>query len=170
MTVVRKTQALRLLEKQGIPYEEVLFPQTIHDALGVAAYAGLDPDEVFKTLVVLAGATPGPALFLEPATATLDLKRAALGMGVKRLEMASHAEAERLTGLKVGGISALALVSKPWAVFLDQRAQGLERIVVSAGVRGRNVRLRTADFIRVTGARWIDAAREADPSTRPDAP
>jgi Cys-tRNA(Pro)/Cys-tRNA(Cys) deacylase len=163
----RKTTALRLLDRQGIPYEEVVFPEGIHDALGVATFAGLAPEIVFKTLVVLPS-KPGarPALFLEPAGATLDLKRAAEAMDVKRLEMASHAQAERLTGLKVGGISALALTHKHWPVFLDRRAQTLEQIVVSAGERGRNVRLRVADFITVTGARWADAARETAPSPK----
>ena len=126
----------------------------------VAAYTGVPPGQVFKTLVVLT-APPGgrPALILGPADATLDLKRAAQAMRVERLEMASHAQAEQLTGLKVGGISALALTHKRWPVFLERRAEPLETIVVSAGQRGRNVRLRVADFIAVTGAQWIDASR-----------
>ena len=153
-----KTQAQRLLERRGIDYQEIVFPETIHDAVGVAAFAALPASEVYKTLVVLAGSSP--ALILEPADAALDLKSAARAMGVKRVEMASHAQAEQLTGLQVGGISALALTHKHWPVFLDRRAEGKETIVVSAGQRGRNLRLRVADFVEVTGARWIDAARE----------
>jgi Cys-tRNA(Pro)/Cys-tRNA(Cys) deacylase len=156
-----KTQALRLLDQRGVRYEEVTFPEDIHDARGVAQFAGLQPGEVFKTLVLIPSAPASrPLLLLEPADAVVDLKRAAQAVGVKRLEMASHAEAERLTGLKVGGISALALTHKRWPVYLDRRAQDLEAIVVSAGQRGRNVRLRVADFTEVTGARWIDAARQ----------
>jgi Cys-tRNA(Pro)/Cys-tRNA(Cys) deacylase len=154
-----KTQALRLLDQRGITYDEVLFPETIHDAGGVAAFAGLPPSEVFKTLVVTAMPEERPALILEPADATLDLKRAATEIGVKRLELASHAQAEAWTGLKIGGISALALTHKRWPVFLDRRGERLNTIVVSAGRRGRNVRLRVADFMEVTGARWIDAAK-----------
>ena len=155
-----KTQATRLLDRRGISYDEVIFPQDIHDALGVARYAGVPVELVYKTLVVLAEPPAGrPALILEPADATLDLKLAARGMGVKRVEMASQADAERLTGLEVGGISALALTHLRWPVFLDRRSESLDRIVVSAGQRGRNVRLRVVDFIQLTGARWIDAAR-----------
>jgi len=161
VTSRRKTQAMRLLESRGVGYEEIIFPEDIHEALGVAEFAGLAPQVVYKTLVVI----PEPprsraALILEPADATLDLKLSAQGLGVKRVEMASQAEAERLTGLQVGGISALALTHLRWPVFLDRRAESLESIVVSAGQRGRNVRLRVVDFIQVTGARWIDAARE----------
>jgi Cys-tRNA(Pro)/Cys-tRNA(Cys) deacylase len=112
-----------MLDRRGIAYDVVAFPETIHDGRGVAAYAGLAPGEVFKTLVVLEEPpATRPALILEPADATLDLKLAARGMGVKRVEMASQAEAERLTGLQVGGISALALTHLRWPVFLDRRA------------------------------------------------
>jgi Cys-tRNA(Pro)/Cys-tRNA(Cys) deacylase len=160
-----KTLALRLLDRRGIAYVEIVFPETIHDASGVAEFAGLPPGEVFKTLVVLSLPPEAkPGLILEPADATLDLKRAAQAMGVKRLEMAGHAQAEQLTGLKIGGISALALTHKRWPVFLDRRADLLETIIVSAGQRGRNVRLRVVDFIDVTGARWIEAARDSPPS------
>ena len=160
MKALGKTQAMRLLDDRGIAYEEVTFPQDIHDALGVAKAAGLPAEVVYKTLVVLEEPpATRPALILEPADATLDLKLAARGMGVKRVGMAGQAEAERLTGLQVGGISALALIHLRWPVFLDRRAESLERIVVSAGQRGRNVRLRVVDFIAVTGAGWIDAAR-----------
>ncbi len=155
-----KTQAMRLLDRRGIDYEEVTFPEDIHDALGVARYAGLPEELVYKTLVVLADPPAArPALILEPADVILDLKLAARGMGAKRVEMASQAEAERLTGLQVGGISALALTHLRWPVFVERRAAAFERIVVSAGQRGRNVRLRVADFIAITGATWIAAAR-----------
>jgi Cys-tRNA(Pro)/Cys-tRNA(Cys) deacylase len=154
-----KTQAQRLLDQRGVPYEDVVFSESIHDARGVAEATGVPLAEVFKTLVVLAGPPQRPILILEPADASLDVKQAARQVGAKRLEMAGHAQAEQLTGLKVGGISALSLTHKRWPVYLDRRAEALERIVVSAGERGHNLRLRVEDFIAATGARWIDAAR-----------
>jgi len=161
-----KTLAMRILESRKIRFDVIAYPETIHDALGVAEYAGVDPSLVFKTLVVLPtdrGARP--LLILIPGGMTLDLRRAAWHLGIKRLQMASQAEAERLTGLKVGGVSALALLSKGFSVHLDRSAESLDSIVVSAGQRGLNVRLRVEDFRRVTGAGWLDAARpdpEAD--------
>jgi Cys-tRNA(Pro)/Cys-tRNA(Cys) deacylase len=155
-----KTQAQRLLEAEGIPYQEFVFPESIHDAAGVAEVTGLSPDLVYKTLVVLLDPPEGkPALILAPALFELDLKRTAQQVGAKRVEMASRAEAERLTGLRVGGVSALALTRRRWPVFLDRRAQSLDSIVVSAGRRGRDLRLPVEALVRLTGARWIDAAR-----------
>ena len=158
-----KTLAMRVLESRKVRFDVIAFPETIHDALGVAEYAGLHPSLVFKTLVVLAadGGTR-PMLILIPGGMTLDLRRAAEHLGFKRLQMASQAEAEQLTGLKVGGISALSLLSRGFAVHLDRSAESLDSIVVSAGQRGLNVRLQVDDFRRLTGAGWLDAAR-ADP-------
>ena len=160
-----KTLAMRSLDSQGIAYDVVAFPEAIHDALGVAAYAGLPPSEVFKTLVVLPpGPRARPLLILIPAGMSLDLRKAAEALGFKRLEMASHDEAERLTGLKVGGISALALLAKPYPVYLDRSAESLDRFVVSAGRRGVNLRLSVEAFRRVTKAAWLDAARPETPA------
>jgi Cys-tRNA(Pro)/Cys-tRNA(Cys) deacylase len=71
--------------------------------------------------------------------------------------MARHADAERLTGLKVGGISALALLNRGFQICLDRPAIELERIVVSAGQRGVNLGLTPLDLLRVTGGRVVDA-------------
>jgi Cys-tRNA(Pro)/Cys-tRNA(Cys) deacylase len=154
-----KTQAMRLMDQRGVAYTEIHFPETIHDAPGVAAHAGIPVGEVFKTLVIVPEGSARPALILLPGDRVLDLKQAARAMGVKRAEMASHAEAEKLTGLKVGGISALALTHRRWPVFLDRHADGLESFVVSAGQRGVNVRIRVSDFVTLTDAAWIDATR-----------
>ena len=155
-----KTLAMRILDRRGIAYEVVSFPETIHDALGVAAHAGLPAAHVFKTLVVLADEPRRHSLLvLVPAGTSLDLRRAAGALGVKRLRMATQAEAEKLTDLKVGGISPLALLSKPFEVHLDRSAEILPWLVVSAGKRGLNLRMRVDDFRLVTGAQWLDAAR-----------
>lgn len=156
-----KTLAIRLLEQRRIVFQEIRFPDSIHDALGVAAFASLDPADVYKTLVAVAEGARHPALFVIPGDRSLDLKAAARALGVKRAEMASHTQAESLTGLKVGGISALALTHRPWPVFLDRAAESRQTIVVSAGERGLNVRLAVGDFVSVTGARWIESPRVA---------
>lgn len=168
-----KTLAMRVLEGQGVPFEVISFPDTIHDAVGVAEHAGLPPQLVFKTLVVQvvdpASGKPSrnekPCLILVAADRTIDLKKAALGIGAKKVQMARQTEAERLTCLKVGGISALALLNKGFAVYLDRAAEALDEIVVSAGQRGLNLRLKTADLLRVTGARWLDAGQTEPPAS-----
>jgi Cys-tRNA(Pro)/Cys-tRNA(Cys) deacylase len=79
----------------------------------------------------------------------------AKAVGEKKIKMASHREAETLTGLQVGGISALALLNKGFQICILREAQTLDHIVVSAGRRGVDLRLRVEDLIRVTGAKLV---------------
>ncbi len=156
-----KTLAMRVLEGQGVPFKVIEFPDTIHDAVEVARYAGVAPENVYKTLVVEA-AEPGfkPMLMMIASDKTLDLKKAAKAIGAKKAHMARHADAERMTGLKTGGISALALLNKGFAIYIDAWAELLDFILVSAGQRGINLRLSPHDLIRVTGAQPVELTED----------
>jgi Cys-tRNA(Pro)/Cys-tRNA(Cys) deacylase len=79
---------------------------------------------------------------------------------VKKVSMVSHADAERLTGLKVGGISALALINKNWAVYLDKPAMELEHILMSAGQRGLDLRVPTTALLQVVRAKVVEISAD----------
>lgn len=170
MAKTHKTLAMRVLAGKSVAYEVVEFPASIHDALGVAEYSGLPAQAVYKTLVaqVLDPATAlplkssKPVLIMVAAGRSLDLKKLAAGLGVKKAAMARQADAERLTGLKVGGISALALLNRGFRIFLDEQAILLDRIVVSAGERGLNLSLKVNDLIAVTGASVLDVSHPGE--------
>jgi len=152
-----KTNSMRFLEQREIPYETFEFSPDIHSAVGVAEALGFPVHEVYKTLVVMPPASKKPVLVVVQGDLELNLKRVGTALGQKGYRMATQKEAESLTGLQVGGISALALMSKQWPVYVDAHARELTEFVVSAGKRGINLRLSVADFLRVTGAQWIDA-------------
>ena len=154
--MVKKLNSMRVLEAQGVHYEVLSFPDTIHSAVGVAAYYGLPPAQVYKTLVVVL-AQGKPALVLIAGDREIQLKRLALALGEKKLRMATQKEAEAWTGLKVGGISALALCHRGFPVYIDRAAAALDAIIVSAGQRGMDIRLTVADLVRVTGAAFVEA-------------
>ncbi len=157
------TNAMRLLDSRGITYETLLFSAEIHSAQGVAETLGLPVERVFKTLVVMpmGGNRPRPLLAIVPGDGELDLKALAEAAGEKKLRMATQREAEAATGLLVGGISALALLQKHWAVYLDASAHDADWLVVSAGQRGINLRLSVEDLVAVTGATIAAIARPA---------
>lgn len=160
---MQKTNAMRALDQRKIPYEIHTFSDAIRSADGVAATLGLPEAEVFKTLVVLSEARGAkPMLVMLPASNELDLRRFARAIGEKSVRMASQREAEQLTGLKVGGISVLALMGKPFTVYLDASATTLDMLYVSGGQRGLDLRLRVADLIAVTGAAVIEIETESD--------
>jgi Cys-tRNA(Pro)/Cys-tRNA(Cys) deacylase len=158
-----KTNSMRALDARKIPYQIFTFSPDIHSALGVAEAIGLPPQQVYKTLVVLRPQGK-PMLIMIAGDQELDLKQVAQAVGEKKVRMASHNEAEALTGLQVGGISALALLNRPFEVFLDRPAGELSHLLVSAGKRGINLRLAVPDLIRVTRARIIEATAQAERS------
>jgi len=150
---MEKTQAMRALEGKRIPYEALTYPDDMRDALEIALLLNLPPAAVYKTLVVLPP-EPGkkPLLVMLPS----DAQKLAAAVGTKKIKMASQREAEELTGLQVGGISAVTLLNKGFAVYIDRAAVRLDRICVSAGKRGLQLWLAAADLIKLTGARPID--------------
>lgn len=153
----KKLNSMRFLEREGVTYEVIEFDDSIHSAEGVAEFAGVPASMVYKTLVVIPEGSNRPILVLTSGDRTLDLKKVAQGTGNKKVRMAAHQEAEKLTGLKVGGISALALTAKNWPVYIDQPATELEHLLVSAGQRGVNLKIAVQDFIRVIKAQVISA-------------
>jgi Cys-tRNA(Pro)/Cys-tRNA(Cys) deacylase len=154
---MEKTNSMRLLDQRGVDYEVFTFSPDTHSAMGVAEVTGFQPQEVFKTLVVM---RPNGKAFLviAPGDGELNLKKVAAAVGEKKVAMASQRDAESITGLQVGGISALALLQKGLPVYIDRSATEHERILVSAGKRGVNLRLKSDDLIRIVKAKVIDAA------------
>ncbi len=153
-----KTLAMRILDGKGIPYEAMTYEVADHlSASEVAAAIGLPPEQTFKTLVVLperAGARP--LLALIPGNSQLDLKKLAAAAGEKKVQMAAHKEAERLTGLEKGGISPLALMDKGWAVYIDETAILFERIEISAGKVGMGVLAPVEPLLALLRATLVD--------------
>jgi Cys-tRNA(Pro)/Cys-tRNA(Cys) deacylase len=154
--MVHKNNAMRMLDARGVPYETYTFPPEIHSAEGVAQVVGAPASQVYKTLVVVRK-QGNPLLVMIAGDRELDLKLLAKAVGEKKLRMATYKEAESLTGLEVGGISALALLHQSFDVYIDRAATKLRRVLVSAGSRGINLGMTVEDLIRVTRAKVIEA-------------
>lgn len=161
--MAKKLNSMRVLEQHKIQYEVLEYPSTIRDAEEVAEALGVPYFTVFKTLVVQAVETPTqkkPFLVMIPSERQLNLKKIAKAVGVKKMQMASHKDAEAMTGLQVGGISPLALMSKNWQVYLDQPATEIQHIVISAGQRGLQVRVPVTPLIQLLRVRIVDVSDE----------
>ena len=160
--MTKKLNSMRLLEQHDIPYEAVTYGEAgaFHDAEEVAEMLGVPVNMVYKTLVVEAVGGKKPCLALIASDRALDMKRFAAIMGAKKVAMAAHKDAEHLTGLQVGGISALALTHKNWPVYLDRLALENEHILVSAGQRGIQLRVPTAALIKVVNAKIADISMD----------
>jgi Cys-tRNA(Pro)/Cys-tRNA(Cys) deacylase len=154
-----RTNSMRLLDANKVAYQVVTFAEDLHSAVEVAEAVGLSPDMVYKTLVVQRPRGK-PLLVMVAGDKQIDLHALAASVGEKKLTMASHRDAEALTGLQVGGISPLALLNRGFDVYIDLAAEGLPTVFVSAGKRGIDLCLAVDDLVRVTGARWVDATGE----------
>ncbi len=155
-----KTNAARALDSLGIRYELREYAVDPDDlaAETVAAKIGLPPAQVFKTLV-LRGDRHGVCLAVVPASSEVDEKALARLTGDRRVEMVPLKEVQPLTGYIRGGVTALA-AKRDFPVYIDASAEGFEVISVSAGVRGTQILLPPADYIRAAKAVTAAIARK----------
>jgi Cys-tRNA(Pro)/Cys-tRNA(Cys) deacylase len=154
-----KTNAIRILEDLGVPFELRHYEVDPDDlsAGTVARKVDLPPEQVFKTLVVR-GDREGICLAVVPGDAELDLKALAKLTGDRKMEMAPLKEVQPLTGYIRGGVTAFGC-RKDYPVFIDETAILFDVIAVSAGVRGTQILLAPADYLRVLKATTGDIAR-----------
>lgn len=153
------TPAVLAAKRAGIDFtlhEYQHDPGTASYGLEAAEKLGLDPAQVFKTLVARVDGQLTVALV--PVARTLDLKALAAAVGGKRAAMAELTDAERATGYVAGGISPLGQ-KKRLPMVVDASALALARMHVSAGRRGLEIELAPADLIRLCTARTASIAR-----------
>jgi Cys-tRNA(Pro)/Cys-tRNA(Cys) deacylase len=148
-----KTNAARALDQLAISYAMREYEVDVDDlsAGTVAAKIGMPIAQVWKTLLVKGeGKHLGFAVL--PGDAELDLKAYARLAGVKSAELAPLKEVQPLTGYIRGGVTALA-AKKAYPVLIDEAFLTHDVVSVSAGVRGTQLLLAPADYVRATGAK-----------------
>jgi Cys-tRNA(Pro)/Cys-tRNA(Cys) deacylase len=157
--VVAKTNAIRLVEQAGLEYELREYSLSMEEftAERVARLIGMPADQVYKTLVAV-GETNGPCFAVIPANTDLDLKALAAAHGERKVRLASLKEVLPLTGYERGSVTAIG-ARKPFPVYLDEVAELFDEIAVSAGAKGQQVVMATADYAGLTGATIAAIAR-----------
>jgi Cys-tRNA(Pro)/Cys-tRNA(Cys) deacylase len=148
-----KTNAVRLLEEMRIAHELRAYKVDPNDltAETVAAKIGLPAEQVFKTLVAR-GDRHGVYFAVVPGNCRLDLKALAKLTGDRKVETVSLKEVQPLTGYIRGGVTVLG-AKKPYPVYADETIELFDVVSVSAGMRGLQVLLAPAHYLRATGAR-----------------
>ena len=154
-----KTNAARVLDRLGIKYELREYKVDSDDlsAEAVATMIGLPPERVFKTLAVL-GNRNGIYLAVIPGNEELDFKALARLTGDRKVDMLPLKEVQAATGYIRGGVTALAC-KKDYPVYIDELAQVCDVISVSAGMRGLQILLAPADYIRAVKASVVAIAK-----------
>jgi len=136
-----KTNVMRVLDQKKIPYIPHQYPHgdTAPDGVTVAKLTGLDPAQVFKTLVTV-GASKKNYVFVIPVARELDLKAAARAVREKSIAMIRQSELLPLTGYIHGGCSPIGM-KKSFPTVIDDSALSVDTMAVSAGKVGFQVQL-----------------------------
>lgn len=157
-----KTNAARLLDRAGTAYDLVPYEvdesdlSAVHLAVQLAAQLGQDLAAVFKTLV-LRGDKTGYFVCVVPGGADVDLKKAAKVSGNKSAALIPMKDLVAVTGYMRGGCSPLAM-KKKFPTIIDSTVTAHERVYVSAGQRGLQLRLAPDDLVRAAEAVVADIA------------
>ena len=136
-----KTNAIRMVEAEGIPYKMYTYdaPDGFLDGVSVAKSLGQDLDRVFKTLVT-EGSSREHYVCVIPVAEELDLKKAAKHFGEKKVEMIHVKDMLAVTGYIRGGCSPIGM-KKHYPIYIEEMAQLHDTVMVSAGQRGIQVTL-----------------------------
>jgi Cys-tRNA(Pro)/Cys-tRNA(Cys) deacylase len=154
-----KTNAMRILDNNNIPYNVITYDGQIGkiDGISVAQHIGKDPIQVFKTLVTQ-GNSGNIYVFVIPVESELDLKKAAKVAGEKNVQLVPVNDIQKLTGYIRGGCSPVGM-KKHYPTFIDLSASQLEHIVVSGGKIGVQIELSVQDLQSVTEAVLEDVTK-----------
>jgi Cys-tRNA(Pro)/Cys-tRNA(Cys) deacylase len=155
-----KTNATRILDSLGIPYEIRVYEADTEDlsAETVAAKIGLPAEQVFKTLVVR-GDRGGVYFAIVPANCDLDGKALAKLSGDRKVGLVPLKEVQPLTGYIRGGVTALG-AKRDYAVYADETMQLFDVVSISAGARGAQILLTPDDYASVVKATVGSIARD----------
>ena len=145
-----KTNAARLLDQLAIRYELRDYEVDPDDlaAETVAAKIGLPAEQVFKTLVAR-GERNGICLAVIPGDQELDLKALAAAAAERKIQLVPVKELQALTGYIRGGVTALA-AKRDFPVYVDETIELFDVISISAGIRGLQILIAPADYLRAT--------------------
>jgi Cys-tRNA(Pro)/Cys-tRNA(Cys) deacylase len=154
-----KTNAVRLLETMGISYELREYSVDPEDlaAETVAGKIGMPPEQVFKTLIAR-GDRSGPCFAVIPGNSELDLKALAAISNNRKIELVALKEVQPLTGYIRGGVTVLG-AKKTFPAYADETIELWDKISISAGMRGLQIILSPADYLRATNALLGEIAR-----------
>jgi Cys-tRNA(Pro)/Cys-tRNA(Cys) deacylase len=150
--MAKGTPATVALTKSGVAFklhEYDYDPNAARIGMQAAEALGVDPSRLLKTLMAKAGGAT--VCVLVPSDSEVSLKKLAAAAGAKDAAMLPPAEAERITGYHVGGISPFGQ-KKRTRVFIAQGALAHESIIVNGGRRGLQIEIAPADLVRVLDA------------------
>lgn len=140
-----KTNAMRILDKEGISYNVYSYNSKdgLVDGVSVAKKIGKNIEEVYKTLV--GHGKEQIYVFIIPVDEELDFKKAAIVTNEKKIDLIHVKDITKLTGYIRGGCSPIGM-KRLYPSFIQESGLELEKIIVSAGKIGLQIELNPKDL------------------------
>ena len=150
-----KTNAVRILEKEGIVFEAIQYEsEGFLDGKGVADKIHELYENMYKTLVSV-GRSGNYYVFLIPIVEEIDLKKAAMSVSEKSISMLPLKDLTPITGYVRGGCTAIGM-KKKFPVVIHYTAEMLEKMVVSGGRLGLQIKVKPSDLKKAANAIYAD--------------
>lgn len=154
-----KTNAMRILESNGIEYRELTLDiKEAIDGVACANMLGVNLESTFKTLVTV-GKSGEHYVFVVPVAAKLDLKKAASSVGEKNVEMIPMKDLLKVVGYVHGGCSPIGM-KKVFTTVIDETAILFDKIIFSGGKIGYFIEVNPMDVEKVIPVKFIDIVEE----------
>lgn len=159
MAKLKKTNAMRILDREKIDYEILIYDLSdeMADGVSVALKTNQDVETVFKTLVTQ-GTSKNYSVFVIPVADELDLKKAAIASGEKKIEMIPQKDLLKISGYIKGGCSPIGM-KKQFKTYIHNSAKNLDKIVFSGGKKGMQIKLAPNLLIKVTSSEFHDITK-----------
>ncbi len=157
---MKKTNAMRILENLGIPYETKEYEDdaehVLHKgaAIELSKKLGIDPECVFKT-IVMRTESKEVVVFCQSSLYEINLKKARASCGTKEVSPVHPDELLGLTGYIRGGCSPIGMKRK-FRTFIDETIMLYDKVYISAGVRGMQIVISPNDLVKATEATLVD--------------
>jgi Cys-tRNA(Pro)/Cys-tRNA(Cys) deacylase len=156
----RTTRATQFLDKARVAYEAITYdydPDADRIGMQAAEAIGAEPARVLKTL--MAEVDGKPVCVVVPSDREVSMKKLAAAFGGKSAHMMKPADAERVTGYHVGGISPFGQKKRVPTAF-EAAALAHDSVFMNGGQRGLQVQLKPADAVKALDATAVSLVAE----------
>lgn len=154
-----KTNAMRMLDRQKIPYRLNQYEcDEFIDGVTIADKLGQSYDISFKTLVTV-GKSRQYYVFALPVDKELDMKKAARAVGEKNIEMVPVKDINKITGYIRGGCTPIGM-KKQFPTVIHESAGKLDEMIISGGRLGEQIMLKPEDLLRATAGKLADIIKD----------
>lgn len=154
-----KTRGIEFLEKNKVNFDVHLYDHKVKGAEFAAKQTGIELKRMIKTLVVCDVKGKDFYFVLMPGDKSMDMKRLAKCLGIKKMRMSTVDEAQKLTDYLVGGISPFGAKTKR-PVIMEKSLERFEKIGINGGGRGVIVQLSVRDLKSLLNPKICDISRE----------